>query len=380
MKNTQEKKLDKSGAGKENRNENGAPDRTNGSLSRREFLKAVGLAAAGVAGLSATQGCQVISPLETQRRPFTLDRVPIPVQYPAVPYTPVGIPVTGALKFFTPHEARTVEAFTARLLPGSPEDPGAREAGVVYYIDQELAHPDGFPESIYRQPPYAATYDEDAPPIDDGQVGSDQVIWVPSDEIERYGYQSVLTPREVMRIGLVALDRYSNDGFDEDFIDLTEEQQDQIIEAMVEDEAEGFEPFSAKAFFHVMRRHTNNGMFSDPAYGGNRNMVGWRLIGFPGAQRAYTPPEIQIEGIGLRREPWSMAQLPPFNPGQPVGPTSIRPVTGTDEHDHDHEGIPSMPNFHRPYEQQFFPGSGQQLLHPTPGYIEQTIPPQDDAE
>lgn len=32
-----------------------------------------------------------------------------------------------------------VEVIAARIRPGTPDDPGAREAGVVYYIDRELA-------------------------------------------------------------------------------------------------------------------------------------------------------------------------------------------------------------------------------------------------
>ena len=34
-------------------------------------------------------------------------------------------------------------------------------------------------------------------------------------------------------------------------------------------------------------------MFGDPMYGGNRDMVGWKLIGYPGAQRQYTPDDIK---------------------------------------------------------------------------------------
>jgi gluconate 2-dehydrogenase gamma chain len=390
----QELRIDKPQNGKTTASSNGS---ANGEeqpklLSRREFLKAMGLTAAGVASLSAASSCNVISPTREFSAPFTRDRVPVHVQYPAVPYTPAIIPDTGILRFFTPHEARTVEAFTARLLPGTPEDPGAREAGVVFYIDNLMSYPDGFAEPIYRRPPFAAVFDGDEPPGEPGQVSSEGVIWVPAGEIERYGYQSIYTPREVMRMGLAALDRFANEEYDDDFADLSEEEQDEIIEAMVEDEDEdgddeneeedddgengeeeeedendededpvdkAFAPLTPMAFFRAMIRYTNQGFFSDPLYGGNRNMVGWRLIGYPGAQRAYSPGEIQIEGIGLRREPWSMANLPPFNPGQPVE-AAINPVTGSDEHDH--HDVPSMPDFHQPYQEELrqpWGGNGQ---------------------
>jgi hypothetical protein len=165
---------------------------------------------------------------------------------------------------------------------------------------------------------------------------------------------------------------------------LSEDEQDEVIEAMLEEdngeeeeeeeEEEGqeeeeengengegeqdedpieaaFAPLTPMAFFRSMMLYTNQGMFSDPLYGGNRDMVGWKLISYPGAQRAYSPNEIQVEGIGLRREPWSMANLPPFNPGQPVE-AAINPVTGSDEHDHDN--VPNMPEFHQPYQEQLF--------------------------
>jgi gluconate 2-dehydrogenase gamma chain len=134
-----------------------------------------------------------------------------------------------------------------------------------------------------------------------------------------------------MRLGLAALDRYTNEQFGEAFVDLTETQQDSIIEAMVDGEATGFEPLSGETLFHVLRRYTAEGMFSDPAYGGNQGLVGWKLIGFPGAQRAYTPSEVVEEGSGLRRQVWAMADLPHFHPGEAVGPNVVLPVTGSEE-------------------------------------------------
>jgi Gluconate 2-dehydrogenase subunit 3 len=43
----------------------------------------------------------------------------------------------------------------------------------------------------------------------------------------------------------------------------------------------------AKAFFDLLLAYTIAGFFSDPVHGGNRDMVGWKLIGFPGAQISY---------------------------------------------------------------------------------------------
>lgn len=70
--------------------------------------------------------------------------------------------------------------------------------------------------------------------------------------------------------------------------------------------------------FGVIREHAVEGFFCDPAYGGNRDALGWRLVGFPGAQWGYTAEQMQagfdastlpIRSLAdLRRD---LAKLPP---------------------------------------------------------------------
>lgn len=380
-------------------------------VSRRGFLKGAGLVAAGATATAAT-GCNTRQ-VELRSPTPAPTRIPLVEQYPAVPYTPVEPPARGLLQVFTPHEARTVEAVTARILPGTPDDPGAREAGVVYYIDNMLAFNEGFNEHTYRHPPYAQIYSGDSPPtvgvveaqqaaphgegpptptptltptpaasvtpspapspsptptITPAPADADaltstagitgtarltndlpvvqealadlpesyQIIWVPASEIYRYGYQSILSPRDVYRIGIAALDRYTGSQFGVDFVALSAEQQDQVIGAMADDTINEFDKnLSAQSFFHNLRRHTAEGMFSDPVYGGNRNLVGWRLVGYPGAQRAYQPYEFQQEGTW--HEPQSIAHMHWFNPGHEANEHVLMPVIGSDE-DHDREG------------------------------------------
>jgi gluconate 2-dehydrogenase gamma chain len=52
---------------------------------------------------------------------------------------------------------------------------------------------------------------------------------------------------------------------------------------------------------------TVEGFFSDPVYGGNRDMVAWRMIGFPGAYADYYEA-IDRHGVKFVREPMSLAE------------------------------------------------------------------------
>lgn len=291
-------------------------------ISRRGFLQAVGATAVGVVSVSAS-GCgpeQAAFEGGVQGTPL-----PVPIQYPEIPYAPLVAPDPTVLNFFTLEEARAVEALTARIFPGSPESPGAREAGVVVYIDNLLSRPSGYAQYIYRLPPFAETYNGEQPPQASGEPF--EVIWVAEDEMERYGLQTVMTPREMYRAGLQALDRHVQETSGGRFADLAETQQDEAVAALAEGTVSSFTTPSAQDFFTMVRAHTIEGMFCDPLYGGNRDMVGWRLIGYPGAQRAYTPHDLRTEG--LERRPQGLADMPAFNPGKDM-PHVIVPVAGAD--------------------------------------------------
>jgi gluconate 2-dehydrogenase gamma chain len=108
-------------------------------------------------------------------------------------------------------------------------------------------------------------------------------------------------------LGLKFVDAYAQSLFQADFVDLAPEQQDQVLTDMQSGDATGFEGPSATGFFTQLRNDTIEGMFSDPMYGGNRDMVGWKLLGYPGAQRIYTPDD--IKNTSFKRDPQSLAQL-----------------------------------------------------------------------
>jgi len=152
--------------------------------------------------------------------------------------------VDGQGAFLNEADAETVAAFTERLMPGAPGKPGARDVGVLNYIDLALAGSYADLQDFYRR-------------------------------------------------GLAQLDAYCRKTYSEAFVRLAAAQQDESIKALEEDKASEFSWPTAQAFFNTIRTHTMEGMFADPIYGGNKDFAGWRLVGFPGGQPLFTPEDLQ---------------------------------------------------------------------------------------
>lgn len=278
----------------------GTPDGADGDrsrLSRRSFLAVTGT----LATAAAVPAC-------TPAR----DRGAVPREGPsAVPQPGLNVPEAatgeGLGRFLDPQQIAVVTAMAARIVPGDADDPGAVEAGAVEYIDRMLATHEGYAERTYTLRPYAQTYDGDTPP-----PAEDGVIWVHEDEIDRYGWQSGLTPREIYRMGLPRLDALAQQRHGSDFVDLDDDLQDELLAALEDDEDDDvdalFTDFPSSTFFALVRLHVVEGFLSDPVYGGNRDLAGWRHIGFPGAQRGYSPQELMDPDFS--REPQSLAHLP----------------------------------------------------------------------
>jgi gluconate 2-dehydrogenase gamma chain len=70
-------------------------------------------------------------------------------------------------------------------------------------------------------------------------------------------------------------------------------------------------------FFSLLRTHTIEGMFCDPMHGGNADLIGWQLVGFPGPRMGYLDDVDQHYGTAFRPKPASLAQIL----GRPVRPS-----------------------------------------------------------
>jgi gluconate 2-dehydrogenase gamma chain len=168
----------------------------------------------------------------------------------------------GPWQFFTADEARAIEAIVDRIIPPDPETPGGKDAGCALFIDRQLKGPYGSAAGHYRLGPYVKGTKEQGP-------------------------QSPLTPADLYRKGLAALEQYckanqSGKTFDQ----LSAEQQDETLKRIESGEIK-FEGIDARGFFSALLKDVPEGFFSDPIHGGNRDMVGWKMIGFPGIRYDY---------------------------------------------------------------------------------------------
>ena len=119
---------------------------------------------------------------------------------------------------------------------------GAREAGILNFIDIKLSAYEGFWEPTYRDAPYAKSVD---PKAGGGDTSDKRFVLVNSDELARYGFQSMLTPRESYRLGLAALNSTAKSVAGSSFADASEAQQDQIVGTLEDGSASGFSTVKA---------------------------------------------------------------------------------------------------------------------------------------
>lgn len=134
-----------------------------------------------------------------------------------------------------PQEFKVVEAIAGRIMPAT-DTPGAIEAGSADYIDIALANP-------YK--PQLARYQR----------------------------------------AISELEKYCGTAFGKSFTALNESQQDEVLEQL--ESGKIADVNNGRQFFDLVRRHIMEGFFCELTYGGNKDMIGWKLVGFPGQQYGY---------------------------------------------------------------------------------------------
>ncbi len=141
------------------------------------------------------------------------------------------------LEVFTADQAREVEALAACVIP-SDATAGAREAGVVYFIDRALK-----------------TFFSEALPV--YQKGLEAVQKATAEHFPSVPRFSAASEEQKLKI----------------FSDIVQESE------RPESGARRLAPGASPDFFQTLRIHTIFGFLVDPEGGGNRDFVGWKAIG-----------------------------------------------------------------------------------------------------
>jgi hypothetical protein len=185
-------------------------------------------------------------------------------------------PQPAARDFFTEHQAAVVEAATARIAPGPQDDPaeaghpGAREAGVTGYIDTMLGALDD--QNIFAGGPWSNRHTS----------GPDLMArFTPLDPVARIAWRKrIIAWQDQYTKGISQLDKLAGG----DFTKKPPAQQDKILVNR-----------SVIEFTSLLFEHTIEGLYASPEYGGNKNLAGWKEIGFPGdvQPRGYSADEVE---------------------------------------------------------------------------------------
>jgi len=189
---------------------------------------------------------------------YTLDRNPSLLQ--AQTAATIRLP----LRFFTEREALVVAAAAARIFPTDESGPGATEAGVIIYIDRQLASRFGADRYRYTKPPF-------------------------EEGLPEQGYQGKETPRQIYRQGLPLIAGFH------------------LLDAPAQDDK--LRQIEKTPFFRLLREHTLQGMFCDPMHGGNANLIGWQLIGYPGPYMSWAEDIGKHSREAFRPAPKSLSEV-----------------------------------------------------------------------
>jgi len=222
------------------------------NLSRRDFLKTTGIATGTLVGGGIIGGLIGYNTNKKSKPSKNANNTTGHDEHTGVP---------ARMFFMSQTDFQVLSNATERIFPKDNLGAGAIDLGVPYFIDRQLAGNYGSNSKEYMQGPFA----EGAP---------------------TQGYQSRLTRAEIFTQGVMVLENESKKRFKKGFSDITEKQMDEILTAFQKDEVK-MSGTTSGFFFALLRSATLNGAYADPMYGGNRNMEGWKMKGFPGHQMAY---------------------------------------------------------------------------------------------
>jgi hypothetical protein len=207
-------------------------------------------------------------------------------------------------RFFTRPERATLNALCDRILPRDT-DPGALALDAPRYIERLLTAFDRGVPRIFAGGPFSGR--NPFPDDSDGTPSRKRPRnafrqFIPLTRVQDIRWRAeifgsttvqgadfndgILGPlvglREVYRTGLARVNEVATMVAGAPFARLTTARQDEVLAALDMDGVLAPDARRGGTFLDLLIRHTLEGCFSVPEYGGNRRRRGWRLIGLEG--------------------------------------------------------------------------------------------------
>ncbi len=281
-------------------------------MNRREFIKIGAAAAIGAGVASAIE----IPLLESNYNPriAELEKENSSLQNQSVGYLTLN-----------PTERVIVEALAEAIIPSDSTGPGAKEAGVVFFIDHMLAGNYGKGGNMYLQGPFV-TPQSDAISVQGAvypNTTKSTMTYSAGTIMPRLqagtSYQYAFNPREFWRRGLVFLESYCTTAKGNPFEKLSSADQIAVLQDMFDNKSTNtqlqtaFQGPNAAEFFNEIHDMVVAGFWTDPLYGGNQGMVGWELLAFNanywGDDIGLGAKKLMVAGTPTRLKPMSLVQL-----------------------------------------------------------------------
>lgn len=227
--------------------------------ARRIFLSRIGGASGAALALPALLGGLAPSPVPAQAA--TAVAVASGAQAGPAGYLSLG-----------PQEGACVEALINVMCPADALTPNGVDCGLHVYIDRQLAGAWGRGDQLYRQGP-----------------------WLPGKP--QHGYQSPLTPEQHFKEGIAVLRHATQRRTGKAIEQLEPAPLDSLLQDVAAGRCDDDPRLPLGAWFNdAFYPLFVQACFADPIYGGNRDKVFWRSVGFPGLPALHARNVVEFRG------------------------------------------------------------------------------------
>lgn len=209
---------------------------------------------------------------------------------PATAAGPASEPAAAAVEtppgylWLRPDEQAFVEALVNHMCPADPLTPNGVDMGLNIFYDRALGGNWGQGDRLYLQGPF-------------------------KNGTANQGYQLGMTPAQLFRAGSEGLAGYCAATYGKPFDRLPADTKEAVLKGLQGGKIELPNGVPAATYFAQLLQMFYEAMFADPIYGGNKNKLGWKMVGYPGVNTANKVNIVKFSNKPYRPEPAGIADL-----------------------------------------------------------------------